>query len=895
METRFWSTDFKMVDGTNEELLVKGFETTSDPLAFYDENYRLIRVNKAFATLFRLSAHQLVGEYCYKVIYKRDSRCEMCHAGEIFRIGKPQIWEEKRRLPDGRMRYFEVYTSPIQNHRGHTTLAVMHRHDITNQKRNENRWENSARKYRTIVEMAREGIFVLDIEAKVTYANTRFLKMLGYTLEEVKGQSLFDFMSNYALARAKFERTPDGLVDIREMRFEKKEGGHFVAQMSMSSLKDNNGFVGTVGIVTDISHLKGVEAKLRSAKEFNEKIINSITDSLIVIDPETYNIVQANEHFLKRVGLELPHVLTKACYEVMLGRSSPCETYGIKCPVRTTARNRQLAVVERSYRDSQGIERTLEVTTYPLLDSQENVNMVIRLEHDITDRRKMEKTLASRTDELEKTHHQLKTLFEISSHLTAMGSLEELVQYILKTSHRIFPGSESLFFILNTEKDRILSLDGSNPGLTSSLERIKQRIEAVGGVKTLVNYLNSIEHSKITSAKDLDIPPEIEFISEIYDKWSGLPIMMHQECIGYFLVGSNQSGDYAPEDLHFLHAILSQVGGHIRHLVLLESEINKLRQQVKERTSYGEMVGMSKAMQKVYNLIDLVADSDVTVLISGESGTGKELVAQAIHLKGHRHKGPFVVAHCAGFSPTLLESELFGHEKGAFTGAIFRKKGRIERANEGTLFFDEIGEISPATQVLLLRFLENHLFERVGGERGIEADVRVIAATNRNLQHEVQAARFRKDLYYRLNVITVHLPPLRERKEDIPLLTHHFIEKHCLGYGKKIGRIAPEEMQILMDYDWPGNVRQLENAINHAIVLAQDDRIQKKHLPKFVAEGSAVPISSSLAENESQLILRVLNEYKWNKYKTANHLQISRSTLYSKMHRYNLNPSAETV
>ena len=319
-----------------------------------------------------------------------------------------------------------------------------------------------------------------------------------------------------------------------------------------------------------------------------------------------------------------------------------------------------------------------------------------------------------------------------------------------------------------------------------------------------------------------------------------------------------------------------------------EAEIRELHQKITRRTSYGKIIGKSNPIQKVYTKIQLVADSDATVLITGENGTGKEMVAQAIHRKGKRHKEPFVVANCSAYVSTLLESELFGHEKGAFTGAIHQKKGRIERASGGTLFLDEIGNISPATQVLLLRFLQNHCFERVGGEKTIKADVRVLAATNHDLLQEVKADRFRSDLYYRLNVVTIHLPSLRARKEDIPMLAQHFIEKHAKAENKAIREISADDLPILINYRWPGNVRQLENAIKHAVVVAQGSVINKSHLPQFLMEDSRDTGTHSLTENERRLILHVLQECGWNKHEAARRLEVSRSTLYSKIRRHGI-------
>ncbi|GAB4437402.1 MAG: sigma-54 dependent transcriptional regulator [Chloroflexi bacterium OHK40] len=241
------------------------------------------------------------------------------------------------------------------------------------------------------------------------------------------------------------------------------------------------------------------------------------------------------------------------------------------------------------------------------------------------------------------------------------------------------------------------------------------------------------------------------------------------------------------------------------------------------------LIGRSSAMQQVYKLIGRVAASDATVLITGESGTGKELVAHVLHRSSARREGPFVAVNCAALPETLLESELFGHEKGAFTGALAQRKGRFEQAARGTIFLDEIGEISPATQKKLLRVLQERTFERVGGNGVIKADVRIITATNRDLLEESRSGTFREDLYYRLNVVNIHMPPLRERTDDIPLLVDHFLHKHRFS-GDAPARIAEAAMEALLAYEWPGNVRQLENTIERAVVLAQGGLIGPEHL-----------------------------------------------------------------
>ena len=259
------------------------------------------------------------------------------------------------------------------------------------------------------------------------------------------------------------------------------------------------------------------------------------------------------------------------------------------------------------------------------------------------------------------------------------------------------------------------------------------------------------------------------------------------------------------------------------------------------------------------------------------------------HLKMSHYPKAFVVANCSAYSQNLLESELFGHEKGSFTGAIRRKIGRFELAHGGTIFLDEIGEVSPPTQILLLRVLQDHRFERVGGEETLKVDVRVIAATNKNLTEEMKKGTFREDLYYRLNVIPIFVPPLRERKDDIPLLASHFLQKVGYEKGKEVGVFSPEVLEIFLAHSWPGNVRELENVIEHAVIIAKQDRVLPKDLPQYLLQRplpSQEPVT--LKENERSLILKTLEEANWNKHLAAKKLKINRSTLYGKMKRYGL-------
>ena len=312
-----------------------------------------------------------------------------------------------------------------------------------------------------------------------------------------------------------------------------------------------------------------------------------------------------------------------------------------------------------------------------------------------------------------------------------------------------------------------------------------------------------------------------------------------------------------------------------------------LKKQLVEAKSCDRMIGKSSEMQKLYELIKKVAPSRASVLVTGESGVGKELVADAIHNLSPRKDKSLIKVHCAALSETLLESELFGHEKGAYTGADSMKKGRFELAHGGTIFLDEIGEINLSTQVKLLRVLQERKFERVGGEDTIEVDVRIIAATNRNLEEEVKAGRFREDLYYRLNVVHLQVPSLRERKDDIPLLVDSFIEKYAKDNEKNISGIDSHARSALYKYDWPGNIRQLQNCIESAVVMCSGSVITLDDLPPSISgalgeQMISIPLGTTLEEAENIIIEQTLAANKGNKSKTAEILGIGRKTLYRK-------------
>jgi len=328
----------------------------------------------------------------------------------------------------------------------------------------------------------------------------------------------------------------------------------------------------------------------------------------------------------------------------------------------------------------------------------------------------------------------------------------------------------------------------------------------------------------------------------------------------------------------------------------LRRENLRLKKELREKFGFDNIIGTSEPICQVFDIIRKVADTDSTVLILGESGTGKELVARAIHYNGQRQANPLIPVNCGAIPEDLLESELFGHEKGAFTHAIRTRIGRFEQAHGGTIFLDEISDMSPNLQVKILRVLQDHQFERIGGQKTLKVNIRVIAATNRDLKELVQLGKFREDLYYRLNVIPIRIPPLRERRSDIPILVNHFTQEFSRKKKKSACRVSPEAMRLLIAYDWPGNVRELENLIERMVILSEGEILDVPDLPEHfhhspqetirlnaeLPEGG-VPLQKMLSDLERQLIIKALNQAGWVKNQAAQLLQLNRTTLVEKI------------
>jgi two-component system response regulator HydG len=489
------------------------------------------------------------------------------------------------------------------------------------------------------------------------------------------------------------------------------------------------------------------------------------------------------------------------------------------------------------------------------------------------------RNLEEKNLQLDRAHHQTRTSFLISQEINALTTLNEVCAYLVKKLQSIVTCSDMAVVVFNHGTSTLFCYSGQDCALwPEDHSRIAYNLLAEFNETTFIR--NDQE--------------KMEFLPEAFgasEKLVAFPLRHEGLFLGSMLIACPGECNCVTKDLDIIEIILAQSTGAIRRALAHEEEIRELRTRIEKSSGFGGLIGKNPQMQVIYKLIEDVAPTDATVLIQGESGTGKELVARAIHNQSLRKQRPFVVINCAAYPSTLLESELFGHEKGAFTGAIRQKTGRFEQADGGTVFLDEIGEISPSAQIKLLRILQSHKFERVGGEKTIQVNVRVLAATKKDLLHEVKSGEFREDLFYRLNVIPIHLPPLRERRNDIPLLARHFSGYFADEQQKSTLRFSPEAMRQLLDYDWPGNVRELENSIEHAIVISKGKYIEVSDLPIAVKHSETNTKTGSdrtIMENERKLLKEVLEECGWNKKEAAKRLGISRSTLYDKLKKYQI-------
>lgn len=488
--------------------------------------------------------------------------------------------------------------------------------------------------------------------------------------------------------------------------------------------------------------------------------------------------------------------------------------------------------------------------------------------------------LEEKNRQLDNAHRQTKTSFEIAREIGALPDLKAVCEFLINKLRAIVKCRRMVLITFSNKKSLLYSCSERGVNILEG-----NFVDATATLLADVKKMKFFDKFQLPYLFD-ELKPAEKIIV--------FPIRIKNHQLGAMYIGCPIDCKCVTEELDVISLILNQTAGAVLRAVSYEDEVGDLKKRTGLSFGFAGIIGKDPQMQIVFKLIEDVAASDATVLIEGESGTGKEMVANAIHQKSSRKDMPFVVINCSAYPTTLLESELFGHEKGSFTGALTRKIGRFEQADGGTVFLDEIGEISPSAQIKLLRVLQSKKLERVGGQETVSVNIRILAATNKNLLKEVKNGEFREDLFYRLNVIPINLPPLRNRRNDIPLLSRHFLERFSEMQDKEITGFTSEAMRRLLDYSWPGNVRELENTIEHAAVLAKSSQVEVSDLPPPIRNFTGVfPDESTttmgtIEENEIILLQNTLEECNWNKKLAARRLGVSRATLYNKLKKHQI-------
>ena len=638
----------------------------------------------------------------------------------------------------------------------------------------------------------------------------------------------------------------------------------------------------------EIKELKESETRLAKktlqvSEREKQAILDTLIDKILIINKDM-QIIWANETATAELDMRPVDIVGETCHKLFTGKETLCEG----CPSKKAIESGQVehAIIYKPKVTGLDGESYWDCYTVPTKNESGEVVRFIQVTRNVTEKIQAEKGL-------ERQHNELKAINGILLKMTKEYSLNGIYSVLHDIINDFYPGAELMVFLLNPERDGFYFPPINKRRINETyFKKTKREIMNRKLEEDLLNFLTSDKIiSTCSGRKNEDYAAVVLELAKEFNTWIAVPIELEGICYGLFMVGSSYMDIPEEKDIIFIETLIRQISGIIRYQISKEVREEAFRKQLTGPDKFMGIVGRSQPMQEIYQMIQAVSDSPSTILISGESGTGKELVARTIHRAGKYKDTPFIAAHCSSFVPTLVHSEIFGHEKGAFTGATTRKLGRLERAQGGILFLDEVADLPLENQVLLLRFLQDKSFERVGGERPVEVNVRVIAATNKDIEKEMKAGRVREDFYYRVNIIRLRLPSLRERITDVPVLANHFLRTYCLIEEKQIKGFDTETMKLLIDYHWPGNVRELQNVVARCVVLASGEWIGVETLPKKMLALAGAPKEFSLAKSERNLILNVMHECNWNKHKAARLLYISRSTLYSKIKKYNIKPN----
>ncbi|MDD3311889.1 PAS domain S-box protein [Pseudodesulfovibrio sp.] len=728
----------------------------------------------------------------------------------------------------------EAAVSPVTAE-GRLSGLVASLRDVSARRRIETDLAESEKRYRSIHQAASAAILMIDRnDGSILDCNDSARRLYGYSPEEMLRLNVADLSDEPDRAMAALRA---GLERRPLAHHRRRNGQVFPVEVSMGHYRHEGREVCTA-IIQDLSHRKAVEEALREGARLYRAVVEDQTELICRYTPEG-ELTFVNSAYARFFGVDEDEVLGRKSFPKL----AEDERRDVRAWLKIAGADRPVFDREQRVRRGDGRERWILWTHRAILDPRGDLLEIQAVGRDITERRDAEQALLRATAEKERYRLNLEATFR--SIPDAILTVDSKCRIIATNS-----AAGSLLGVDQGEDDRkpledLLSARGNNP-CVSVVKQVLRTHKSVHGYET-----------------ELDVP-----------------------AVGVRMVELNCTPLIDQEQRH-TGAVL---------VVRDVSRIVDLEKRLHERHGFRGIIGRSTAMQEIYKLLEQLSSLDSIVLILGESGTGKELVADALHYGGSRGGNPLVKVNCSALSESLLESELFGHVRGAFTGAVRDKVGRIQAAQGGTLFLDEIGDISPLLQLKLLRFLEQKEYERVGESQTRTADVRIIAATNVNLLEAVRAGTFREDLYYRLNVMPVRLPPLRDRQADIPLLAEHFLELFSNQFNKRLSRLSDEVMDLFMAYPWPGNIRELRHILEHACILSPGGEIVLRHVRADLVEQMrtcraeprpaappAAPGPAQARRTDREAVVEVLERCAGNKARAARMLGIHRATLYRKL------------
>ncbi|MBW1980529.1 MAG: sigma 54-interacting transcriptional regulator [Deltaproteobacteria bacterium] len=572
-----------------------------------------------------------------------------------------------------------------------------------------------------------------------------------------------------------------------------------------------------------------VEEKLQEAKDYYQSVLFNMHEDIIIIDRD-YRITDANKAFLHTTGRKRQEVVGEPCYKISHGYNQPCDKHGEECVLPRVFATGQPQSCRHQHLRPDGSKIWVDLLLSPMRYQMGAVTHIIETMRDITDLVKAEEALRA-------SEQKFRALFDFMPTMA----------FVIDKEHRLIACNRTFVRVLGNQiGKKTLELGGVSQSLKQFWYGVEKQVMESKNPTWYVQLIDTARRGRLYLDKRME------------------PIR-------------DQDGNVC-----MVIGIASDITNDVKRQIALAEEVEELRVRLWQKGG-PTIIGKSRVITEVLNRIKAISATDTTVLITGDSGTGKEPVAEAIHNLSKRAKGPLIKVNCAALPESIIESELFGHVKGAFSGAVSTKIGRFEAANGGTIFLDEIADVSPAVQLRLLRVLEEKKIAKVGDYKPIRVDVRIIAATNQNLESLVHKGRFRKDLYYRLNVFKIHVPLLRGRLDDIPLLVIHFLKQYSRTMGKEITSVSNEVMTLLRRHSWPGNVRELMNVIESACVLCEGKTIELEHLPPLFERW--IPHA---AINKEMEIREALRRTRGNKTEAARILGIARRTLYRRMERYGI-------